>query len=124
MRPVHRGALAAACHPEPTVAVTAMVTALAVTAGRTVGGVVLVGAAVLTGQLSIGWLNDLLDADRDAPSGAGTSRSRGRDQVAALRVGRALAAVACVPLSLALRARWPAPSTWSRWRPAGPTTWA
>ena len=67
MRPVARSALAlaAACHPEPTVAVTAMATALAATTGRDAVGVLLVAVAVLTGQLSIGWLNDYLDADRD-----------------------------------------------------------
>ena len=53
------------CHPEPTAAVTLMITALAVTVGHPAGRVVLIGLAVLTGQLSIGWLNDLLDAERD-----------------------------------------------------------
>ncbi|HET6259008.1 MAG TPA: hypothetical protein VFE39_10195, partial [Pseudonocardia sp.] len=60
MRPLTAKAVALlrSCHPEPTVAVTLMVTALAVTTGRDVAGVLLVAAAVLTGQLSIGWLND------------------------------------------------------------------
>ena len=57
------------CHPEPTVAVTAMITALAATAGHRVGGVVLIGLAVLSGQLTIGWLNDLVDAERDRAVG-------------------------------------------------------
>ena len=81
------GAVAAgllrSCHPEPTAAVTLMITALAATAGHRAGGVVLIGRAVLTGQLSIGWLNDLLDAERDRavgrpdkPIAAGTVSAR------------------------------------------------
>jgi 4-hydroxybenzoate polyprenyltransferase len=93
--------LVRACHPEPTAAVTATMTALAVTAGHSVGGVVLVGAAVLTGQLSIGWLNDLLDAPRDRAVGRRDKPVvSGEVTVAVLRVATALAVVACVPLSL------------------------
>jgi 4-hydroxybenzoate polyprenyltransferase len=95
-------ALARACHPEPALAVTAMATALAVTTGRDAVGVVLVAAAVLTGQLTIGWLNDVLDAERDRRVG------RTDKPVAAGLVSRrtvtaatAVAAVLCVPLSLA-----------------------
>jgi 4-hydroxybenzoate polyprenyltransferase len=104
MRRVAQGALAlaGACHPEPTVAVTAMATALAVTTGRGAAGVLLVAATVLTGQLSIGWLNDDLDADRDSavgrrdkPVAAGTVSRR------TVRVATVVAAVLCVPLSLA-----------------------
>ncbi|MDT7709134.1 MAG: hypothetical protein QOG20_4741 [Pseudonocardiales bacterium] len=104
MGPVEAGAvgLARSCHPEPTAAVTLMLTALAVTAGRSAAGVVLVGLAVLTGQLSIGWLNDALDAARDKAVGrtdkpvvAGAVSER-TVQTAAL-----VAALACVPLSLA-----------------------
>lgn len=93
--------LVRACHPEPTAAVTATMTALAVTAGHSIGGVVLVGAAVLTGQLSIGWLNDLLDAPRDRAVGRRDKPLvSGEVTVAVLRVATALAVVACVPLSL------------------------
>ncbi|WP_219418345.1 UbiA family prenyltransferase [Pseudonocardia nigra] len=104
MRPVLAPALALlrACHPEPTVAVTAMVTALAVTTGRTACGVLLVFAAVLTGQLSIGWLNDALDAERDAAVGrADKPVATGAVSAASVRAATVLAAVACVPLSLA-----------------------
>ncbi|MEA2683975.1 MAG: hypothetical protein QOK05_2303 [Chloroflexota bacterium] len=58
-------ALARSCHPEPTAAVTAMITVLALRWGRGVG-TVWVTAAVLCGQLSVGWANDYLDRDRDA----------------------------------------------------------
>ncbi len=58
--------LARACHPLPTVAVTGFALALAAAAGGAPGQVAGVGAAVLTGQLAIGWANDAVDADRDA----------------------------------------------------------
>jgi 4-hydroxybenzoate polyprenyltransferase len=58
-----------ACHPEPTVAVTAMTTAFAVSAGRGAAGTLWVAAAVLAGQLSVGWHNDYVDRDRDVAAG-------------------------------------------------------
>lgn len=58
-------ALARACHPEPTAAVTALVTVLALRWGRG-AGTVWVTSAVLCGQLSVGWANDFLDRDLDA----------------------------------------------------------
>jgi 4-hydroxybenzoate polyprenyltransferase len=104
MRPVARSAvaLAGACHPEPTVAVTAMATALAATTGRNAAGVLLVAAAVLTGQLSIGWLNDDLDADRDVLVGRRDKPvAAGAIPRHAVRTATAVAAALCVPLSLA-----------------------
>ncbi|MFC8226129.1 UbiA family prenyltransferase [Streptomyces sp. NPDC057287] len=59
-------ALALSCHPGPVVAVTALVTALAVSSGPDSGRWALVATAVLTGQLSVGWCNDAHDALRDA----------------------------------------------------------
>lgn len=58
-------ALALSCHPIPTVAVTAMSAGLSSLAGLSLGRGALVTAAVFTGQLSIGWSNDYLDAGRD-----------------------------------------------------------
>ena len=58
-------AMVAATHPGPAVAVTVVGTLLAVAAGAGPGRTALVSAAVLAGQLSIGWSNDWLDADRD-----------------------------------------------------------
>jgi heme o synthase len=94
-------ALVRACHPEPTAAVTLVAAALAVATGRAAAGVAAVAAAVLAGQLSVGWLNDFLDAERDRAVG------RSDKPVAAGLVPRrvvggaaALAALACVPLSL------------------------
>lgn len=65
------GALARASHPLPTVAVTAFAVAVARAAGRGRGGSALVGAAVLAGQLSVGWCNDAVDARRDRAAGRG-----------------------------------------------------
>jgi 4-hydroxybenzoate polyprenyltransferase len=87
-------ALARSCHPLPALAVTVVATALAVTTGRSPGGLVAVAAAVLAGQLSVGWLNDVLDADRDARVGR-------RDKpVAAGEVSRATVAVATIVAAL------------------------
>jgi 4-hydroxybenzoate polyprenyltransferase len=58
-------ALALATHPGPAAAVTVVATLLAVAAGVPAERTVLVCAAVLAGQASIGWSNDWLDADRD-----------------------------------------------------------
>lgn len=58
-------ALARSCHPAPTVAVSCFALVLAVTAGTGPGTAALVTAAVLAGQLSIGWSNDRYDRDRD-----------------------------------------------------------
>lgn len=91
-----------AAHPAPSVAVTAVVTALAAASGRGGAGTVLIAAAVLTGQLSVGWSNDLIDVDRDVaatrydkplPTGAASAR--------AVTIAAGCALVACVPLSLA-----------------------
>ncbi|MFJ8750226.1 UbiA family prenyltransferase [Streptomyces sp. NPDC102441] len=58
--------LVLSCHPGPVLAVTTLVTALAVSSGPGGGRWVLVSAAVLTGQLSVGWCNDAFDSRRDA----------------------------------------------------------
>ena len=58
-------ALALSCHPIPSVAVAALSAGLAVLTDLPVSRGVLVTAAVFTGQLSIGWSNDYLDAERD-----------------------------------------------------------
>jgi 4-hydroxybenzoate polyprenyltransferase len=68
--PVRRGvALARATHLEPALAVSIVAVLLAVAAGVGPGRTVLLGAAVLAGQASIGWCNDWLDADRDRAVG-------------------------------------------------------
>ncbi len=96
-------ALLRSSHPEPTAMVTLLLAALAATVGHGPAGVALVGAAVLTGQLSIGWLNDALDAGRDAAVGR-VDKPVVSGAVTATRVRTAalVAGAVCVPLSLAL----------------------
>ncbi|MEE6272246.1 UbiA family prenyltransferase [Georgenia wangjunii] len=62
-------ALARASHPAPTVAVTALGVLLAVVAGLPGTTTAVLALAVLAGQLTIGWTNDLLDAGRDRTVG-------------------------------------------------------
>lgn len=95
-------ALLRSCHPVPTVAVTAVATALAVLARRDAPGVLLVAATVLAGQVSIGWLNDAVDAGRDRAAGR-TDKPVAAGALARSTVAAAamLAAVASVPLSFA-----------------------
>ena len=62
-------ALIIAGHPAPSLAITALVTLLAVGAGPNGIGPILTAPAMLAGQLSIGWSNDALDAPRDAAAG-------------------------------------------------------
>ncbi|MFV0131328.1 UbiA family prenyltransferase [Streptomyces sp. HMX112] len=94
--------LVAACHPVPAVAVTLLVTALAATAGRGAGGCALVAAAVLAGQLSVGWSNDAVDAGRDRAAGRyGKPVVSGSVSAPALRAAAVVALVLAVPLSFA-----------------------
>jgi 4-hydroxybenzoate polyprenyltransferase len=96
------GAFVQACHPEPTAAVTALATALAVSAGRGAGSG-WVTAAFLSGQLSVGWSNDWIDADRDRRTGRTDKPvQRGEVSPGALRLAALSAATACIPLSLAM----------------------
>lgn len=100
-RPAVVRGLVRACHPEPTAAVTAVSTGLAAAVGRGLPGSVAVAAAVLAGQLSVGWSNDYLDRHRDARTGR-TDKPVATGTLPPAVVGRAagLAAAAVVPLSL------------------------
>lgn len=95
-------ALIKACHPGPTAVVTAAGCALGAGAGRGATGTLLVGAAVLAGQLSIGWSNDWIDRARDRAVGRPDKPLSG-DTVSPRTVAvAAFAALGlCVPLSLA-----------------------
>lgn len=89
-----------AAHIEPTLAVTALATALAASAGRGVVGSALVFLTVLTGQLSIGWSNDLIDVRRDATAGRHDKPLvEGEISARAVAISCGVALVACVPLS-------------------------
>jgi 4-hydroxybenzoate polyprenyltransferase len=95
-------ALLGAAHPGPALAVTVLCGLLATAEDQAPGRIALVVAAVLTGQLSIGWSNDLLDATRDRSVGRlDKPLATGALPVWPARVACALAVVATVPLSLA-----------------------
>jgi 4-hydroxybenzoate polyprenyltransferase len=89
-----------AAHVQPTAAVTAFSTALALGSGRRWGAGP-VAAAVLAGQLAVGWSNDYLDRGRDRLAGR-TDKPIVSGEVSATAVGAGAvaAALACVPLSL------------------------
>ncbi len=95
-------ALVRACHPEPTAAVTAIATSLAITSGLGARSG-WVAAAFLTGQLSVGWSNDWIDRERDVRSArADKPVVRGDVSAATLRTAALTAVALCVPLSLAM----------------------
>lgn len=93
--------LVRASHPGPTAAVTLLTAGLAATASHSPVTGILVTAAVLTGQLSIGWSNDLVDADRDRLVGRQDKpAATGSLTIRTLQVATGCSVVACVVLSL------------------------
>ncbi|MFE7706694.1 UbiA family prenyltransferase [Streptomyces sp. NPDC057486] len=95
-------ALFLSAHPAPALAVSALITALAVAAGRDASGSFLVALALLTGQLSVGWSNDRIDIARDT---AANRRDKplvdGAVKARTVAVAACVALALCVPLSLA-----------------------
>jgi 4-hydroxybenzoate polyprenyltransferase len=91
--------LVRACHWQPTLAVTAIATSLALSVGRGTGALV-VAAAVGTGQLSVGWSNDYIDRHRDVDRDD-KPIATGDVSAAAVRRAALVALIVCVPLSLA-----------------------
>ena len=91
--------LVAACHPGPALAVTALATALAASVDARP---VRVALAFLAGQLSVGWSNDWVDADRDRAVARADKPVVQGLPVGTVRAAALLAGAACVPLSLAL----------------------
>jgi 4-hydroxybenzoate polyprenyltransferase len=90
-------ALVRACHPEPTMTVTAVAAAFAASVGRGGPGTLAVAAAVLAGQLSVGWSNDWLDRERDARAGR-----RDKPVARGALPGGAVAAAALTALGVAV----------------------
>jgi 4-hydroxybenzoate polyprenyltransferase len=95
--------LVQACHPLPTLAVTVFATAYALAVGLAPERVALLAAAVLAGQLSIGWLNDGLDAGADVVAGrADKPVARGEVSRRAVLVGAGVALVVGLVLGFSL----------------------
>jgi 4-hydroxybenzoate polyprenyltransferase len=96
-------ALLRAAHLGPTVAVTVLVAVLAAGRGLPLLEASLVTAAVLTGQLTIGWANDLVDLGRDRRVGrTDKPLATGEVPVGSVRTALVLAAGATVALSFTL----------------------
>jgi 4-hydroxybenzoate polyprenyltransferase len=100
-RQVAAAPLLRAAHIGPTVAVTAVVALLCVAADLPTATTLVVTGAVLSGQLTIGWGNDLVDASRDRSVGR-SDKPLARGDISPALVRRCLlvAAAACVVLSL------------------------
>ena len=92
--------LIAACHIQPTLAVTAFTTVLAAASGSRRKSLA-VGAAVLSGQLAVGWSNDYWDRFIDARAGRlDKPIVAGHVSADLVRTSALAAGAACVPLSL------------------------
>lgn len=96
-----------ASHPLPVLAVTGVTALLAVAWGHGAVGVLLLTAAVLTGQLSVGWLNDLVDLERDRAAGR-DDKPLARGELTRAAVGRATAVAGGVSVVLTALTGWPA----------------
>ncbi|MBU4215856.1 MAG: UbiA family prenyltransferase [Actinobacteria bacterium] len=102
MRAVRLRGFVLASHPGPCLVVTALATGLAVGVGSGPGTTLLVAGAVLTGQLSVGWSNDWLDAARDrAVHRTGKPVVSGLVREPDLRTAALVAVTLCAVLSLA-----------------------
>jgi 4-hydroxybenzoate polyprenyltransferase len=96
-------ALIKSSHPQPSIAVTALVTLMAVGAGVPAARCVLLALAVICGQLSVGWSNDVLDRQRDRLIGRPDKPvALGEIDVRVVARAAAVALMLCVPLSLLL----------------------
>jgi 4-hydroxybenzoate polyprenyltransferase len=90
------------CHPLPALAMTVALTLAAALSGRTGGECLLVAATVLTGQFTIGWINDVVDADRDRRAGRHDKPvAMGWIDPRTVNVATACMVLLVVPLSLA-----------------------
>ena len=99
-RSTHVRGLFKAAHPGPSLAVTALTTALAASVGLAAGRCAVLAAAVLAGQFSVGWANDLLDRERDvAAARRDKPVAQGLVSVGAVRTACVVALLLAVPLS-------------------------
>jgi 4-hydroxybenzoate polyprenyltransferase len=97
-------ALVRAAHPLPCITVTALATAMALAAG--VGArSALLAAAILCGQLSIGWSNDAIDAPADTLA-ARTDKPIAVGALARATVARAAAGALLLTIPLSLLLGW------------------
>jgi 4-hydroxybenzoate polyprenyltransferase len=99
-RPV---ALVMSTHPGPAVAVTIITVGLGVGVGLSPLRLVLLGLAMLAGEISVGLSNDWIDAERDRAVGRTDKPvAQGLIGVGAVRAGAWISAAVCIVLALAL----------------------
>jgi 4-hydroxybenzoate polyprenyltransferase len=106
MRAVVR-VLVRSCHPAPSAAVTVFATVLSVLVGNSAGTTVLLAFAILTGQLSIGWSNDRIDAQRDRAVGR-TDKPLAAGALPQHVVDAAITAAVVALVALSFTLGWPA----------------
>jgi 4-hydroxybenzoate polyprenyltransferase len=95
------GHLVRAAHAGPGAAVTSLVVLLSLGTELTGSRTTLLGLAFLSGQLTVGWTNDLLDVGRDRAVGRTDKPvATGELSASTVRTAVALASAACVVLSL------------------------
>jgi 4-hydroxybenzoate polyprenyltransferase len=95
-------ALLLSCHLGPTLAMTVGLTAAAALTGRSALECGLVAATVASGQVTVGWLNDVLDRHRDARVGRQDKPvALGWIDPGTVTFAIACAVLLCVPLSIA-----------------------
>ena len=97
--------LVRACHPAPCAAVTVFGTALGASVGNSAGTCALLAAALLSGQLSIGWSNDRIDAHRDRISGR-ADKPLALDPRLVTLVDRCLVAAIAATIAFSLALGW------------------
>jgi 4-hydroxybenzoate polyprenyltransferase len=94
--------LALAAHPLPAAAMTLALTAAAALSGRSTRECVLVAATVLTGQATVGWVDDLVDRHRDRQVGRQDKPvAMGWVDPGTVAFAAAVATLLVVPLSIA-----------------------
>ena len=96
-------ALALSSHPGPTLAVSVITVLLGADAGLGPARLMLLGSAVLLGQVSVGLSNDWLDADRDRAAGRGDKPvAAGLVAAAAARTAAFITAALAISLTMPL----------------------
>jgi 4-hydroxybenzoate polyprenyltransferase len=96
-------ALALSSHPGPSVAVSAVATVLGIAVGLDPLHVAVLGVAFLLGQVSVGFSNDWIDAERDRTVGRTDKPvAAGRVTVGTVRAASFLSAAAAILLTLPL----------------------
>jgi 4-hydroxybenzoate polyprenyltransferase len=90
------------CHPLPAAAMTVGLTVAAALTGRSAPECLLVVCTVFAGQLTIGWINDVVDADRDRRTGRQDKPvALGWVDARTVLVATAVMTLLVIPLSLA-----------------------